>query len=283
MTGEPSATDWNAEPFNADEDVDVWNQGGTDEPRALPGFLDPDLEAALGEGPPEWLGIRWRDIAAEDQSAAWTGLRQWVDWFIREYKINSAIIPACWYEHSDLVAELYAAMCAEYKIWEEGAPGLGAMTTWHPHVQALKGRLTEMTSTHQCAVVNHVADEPDLPFTYHQERWAAVRDGITSTLELPRTSENAWWRPVAVGAGGDLETGRELLAGGLPKPGGPVIEHVTLLSGAAADSIQVRRTDVGAAPDEQGVYWETTHDRDTADEWERHREADPETEEERKK
>jgi hypothetical protein len=90
-----SETDWNADPFNADEDdaPDLWSSQAAEGESGLPPFIDPEIEAELeGGGPPDWLGIRWRDIAPEDKPQAWTALRQWVDWFIREYNCNSVDI-----------------------------------------------------------------------------------------------------------------------------------------------------------------------------------------------
>lgn len=268
---EPSATDWTVEPFNADEDgPDSWAQeaglpagaGGG----GLPAFLDPDIAAELGEGPPEWMGIRWRDISPADKPGAWTALRQWVDWFLREYQLNTSQITECWFEHSDIVAELYAGMCAEYKIWEEGTPGLGAMTTWHPHVQAMTARLAAMVEKRQCHITGHQDDPDDLAFTYNQDRWARIRDGITTTVEVPRDGINRRWRPVAVAPGGEVIAGREILVGPARVVEAGKVTGITLLSGAAADSVQLRHTTPGAAVES---YWEHTTGPGGQDGWTR--------------
>ena len=128
-------TDWEA-PAAADDD----GQTGTPLP-----YVDPEVAAELaGEGPPVWMGTRWREIEAEHQWEAWNTLRRWVDWFVAEYRLVTSVVPPCWYKHSDLTAELYAAMCMEYKVWEEQAPGLGPMMMWHPHVEMLTARLRRM-------------------------------------------------------------------------------------------------------------------------------------------
>lgn len=130
-------------PWVDDEDDDTWLNQEIPGPEQTDGeaaasplpYLDPEVEAALAaEGPPEWLGTRWRTIEPGQQWDAWNGLRRWVDWFIREYRLTTSDVPACWYRHPDLTAELYAAMCMEYKVWEEGAPGLAPMMMWHPNV-----------------------------------------------------------------------------------------------------------------------------------------------------
>lgn len=265
MARDTSATGWNAEPFNADEDnstdateaeaPDLWKDAASPSEELRP-FVAPDIEDELEDaGPPEWMGIRWRDIDDTDRAEAWTGLRQWVDWFIREYNLNTTHLTPCWYEHADIVAELYAAMCAEYKVWDEGMPGLAPMTTWHPHVQALKARLAEMVSQRQCAATRaHVEDEPDLPFTYDQDRWAAVRDGITTTTDLPRAGVPQRWRPVTTAADGTTVTGRELLVGGKANPSSAEFSGTTLLSGADTATFRTRHTLHGAA----AHHWEKT-------------------------
>ena len=135
-------TDWEG-PAAADDD----GQTGTPLP-----YVDPEVAAELaGEGPPVWMGTRWREIEAEHQWEAWNTLRRWVDWFVAEYRLVTSVVPPCWYKHSDLTAELYAAMCMEYKVWEEQAPGLGPMMMWHPHVEMLTARLRRMVDEAGCA------------------------------------------------------------------------------------------------------------------------------------
>lgn len=135
-------TDWEASAA-ADDD----GQTGTPLP-----YVDPEVAAELaGEGPPVWMGTRWREIETEHQWEAWNTLRRWVDWFVAEYRLVTSVVPPCWYKHSDLTAELYAAMCMEYKVWEEQAPGLGPMMMWHPHVEMLTARLRRMVDEAGCA------------------------------------------------------------------------------------------------------------------------------------
>lgn len=269
MNRDASATGWNAEPFNADEDApDLWNDAAKPSD-GLPAFVAPDIDEELldVDGPPDWMGIRWRDIDDTDRAEAWTVLRQWVDWFIREYSLTTTQIIPCWYEHADIVAELYAGMCAEYKVWDEGMPGLAPMTTWHPHVVAMKARLAEMVSNRTCAATKtHVPDPDDLPFTYDQDAWGRVRGGITTITELPRTGTNQWWRP-ATWTGAHKITGREILVGGHPGKISPEITDTTLLSGADATTAQARHTTFPGP--ETGSFWEYAPEKDSAH-WTRH-------------
>lgn len=114
-------------------------------------YLDEELvEELAAEGPPAWLGVRWREIPPEDQADAWSGLRRWVDWFVEEYRLPTAVIPPCWYRHSDIVAELYAAMAMEYKVWEEQVPTLSPMMFWHTNLQQMIYRLREAVTNAGC-------------------------------------------------------------------------------------------------------------------------------------
>ena len=269
---------WQQESFNAEDDgsdVDVWSTAAPSlDGGGLVPFVDAGVEAELGEGPPAWMGIRWRDIDATDRAEAWTVLRQWVDWFIREYQINARTIPACWFEHSDLLAELYAGMCAEYKIWEEGSPGLGAMTTWHPHVQALKGRLLLMSDDHTCAQnakKTHVPDVVELPWKYDEGRWAALREGSLHVDELPRTETERLWRPVTVSTEGEIRTGEPITVRPRHFPG-TGSERVTVLSAAGADTAQGRYVVAGPVAE---TYWE--YQNEGSNGWERHTPAETDT------
>lgn len=167
-------TDWEA-PAAADDD----GQTGTPLP-----YVDPEIAAELaGEGPPVWMGTRWREIEAEHQWEAWNTLRRWVDWFVAEYRLVTSVVPPCWYKHSDLTAELYAAMCMEYKVWEEQAPGLGPMMMWHPHVEMLTARLRRMVDEAGCAKIGQhkepeaYGDRPAFNLDYDEDdftAWAAT-------------------------------------------------------------------------------------------------------------
>lgn len=140
-------TDVDFEEESSTEHADESQNSGTPFP-----YLDEELvEELAAEGPPSWLGVRWRDIPVEDQPAAWNGLRRWVDWFVEEYRLPTAVVPPCWYRHSDMVAELYAAMSMEYKVWEEQVPSLSPMMFWHTNLQQMIYRLREAGTNAGCA------------------------------------------------------------------------------------------------------------------------------------
>ncbi|MCV7717822.1 hypothetical protein M3A78_005880 [Micrococcus luteus] len=177
-------TDWEG-PAAADDDGQV----GTPLP-----YVAPEVAAELaGEGPPVWMGTRWREIEAEHQWEAWNTLRRWVDWFVAEYRLVTSVVPPCWYKHSDLTAELYAAMCMEYKVWEEQAPGLGPMMMWHPHVEMLTARLRRMVDEAGCAKTGAhkepeaYGDRPAFTLDYDEDDFTAWASTTREedTLERP--------------------------------------------------------------------------------------------------
>lgn len=156
-------------------------------------YLDKELAQELSaDGPPQWLGIRWRDIPVEDQPEAWNGLRRWVDWFVEEYRLPTAVVPPCWYRHSDMVAELYAAMSMEYKVWEEQVPTLSPMMFWHTNLQQMIYRLREAGTNAGCASNGQHQEETTLdgrsPYTlaYNETDWNDYVNTTVSRQQLAR-------------------------------------------------------------------------------------------------
>lgn len=194
-------TDWEG-PATADDD----GQTGTPLP-----YVDPEVAAELaGEGPPVWMGTRWREIEAEHQWEAWNTLRRWVDWFVAEYRLVTSVVPPCWYKHSDLTAELYAAMCMEYKVWEEQAPGLGPMMMWHPHVEMLTARLRRMVDEAGCAKIGThkeseaYGDRPAFTLDYDEDDFTAWAGTTREEDVLERPEEGVQYlRARVVNADGE--------------------------------------------------------------------------------
>lgn len=158
---------------------------------ALP-HLDDELASELAsEGPPSWLGTRWRDIPAEEQQQAWIGLRQWVDWLIQEFQLPPQKLPACWFRHPAIVAELHAGMNVEYKVWEEGAPTLNPMITWLPHLQAMLARIQGIVANLTgCASGQH--QEPEIMARdYDEDLWRATVYSRREQQQISRAEEDA--------------------------------------------------------------------------------------------
>ena len=249
-------TDWEA-PAAADDD----EQTGTPLP-----YVDPEVAAELaGEGPPVWMGTRWREIKAEHQWEAWNTLRRWVDWFVAEYRLVTSVVPPCWYKHSDLTAELYAAMCMEYKVWEEQAPGLGPMMMWHPHVEMLTARLRRMVDEAGCAKIGRhkepeaYGDRPAFTLDYDEDDFTAWA-GTTreqDTLERPATGVQYVRARVVDGDGGQVAVSNPV---GLAASRQPEDVAVVLEMSSSTPSAPRLAVSVADSRDDLSVEWESSPD-----------------------
>lgn len=174
-------TSWLAEDDESDD-----TQEGTPIP-----YEDPDLTAELtGEQPPEWLGLRWRDIAVEDQPEAWVWLRRWVDWFTEEYHLTAAVVPECWFQHSDTCAELYAAMCLEQKVWESEAPTVAPVMYWQSQLPSMFDRLKN-ASHKTCVSKGEHSGAKDREFVrkVDESAWQRVMSGRSVATRFDRPTE----------------------------------------------------------------------------------------------
>lgn len=152
--------------------------------KALPSLVDDDIVQAMEEMPANWFGMRFEDIPIEDQQEAWIGLRRWVDRFVVAQNFGAAIAP-CWFQHPDAVIELYSAMCADYKVWEEGSPSVGPWLSFQTYLPGFKQRLIDSTMKH-CMKNDKHSWTPPAPMEYDENAWAAVRDTVTSQITIPR-------------------------------------------------------------------------------------------------
>ncbi|KAA9393842.1 hypothetical protein FCK90_10545 [Kocuria coralli] len=145
--------------------VDAGSLWGTepppdDEETAPPPYEDPAVAglAAQTEGPEALLATRWRDVKAEDAPTAWVFLRGWVDWLVFAHKIPEKEIPRCWYRHTEIVEELWAAAAAEHQAWEATTASMNPMTAWHFHLSMMRTRL-EGKAQECVANKKHIPDE----------------------------------------------------------------------------------------------------------------------------
>lgn len=246
------------------DDDDYTYEDGAGTP--LP-YQDDDVTAALlHDGPPEWLGTRWRDIPPELQWDAWNGLRQWVDWFVKEYRLTTSDVPACWYLHPDLTAELYAAMCMEYKTWEEGAPNVGPMMMWHPNVASMVSRLKQMT--HDAGCTQAGAHKEPVAYSetvgaheldYDEDDWlkAAGTVRVETTIERPVEGVD-YVRARALAPDGELLA--ESPAVGLRAVPAPSTVVATVGHSSTTPGMAGVAATVTGAPAEVRVLWEHSVD-----------------------
>lgn len=235
--------------------------GGT----PLPGWQSPAIASELAaSGPPTWLGTRWREIPVEDQEDAWVGLRRWVDWLVDEFSLPTAVVPACWFRHPPIVAELHAAMNMEYKVWEEQAPTLNPMLMWLPHLQMMVSRLrTIVESLGSCRAGEHKEHETR-QLEYDSELWAQTVFGREERRTLDRPTESGTYRYVRariVGDGGEIRATSN--RAGLIPVTRPDEVTVTLtgerVPGAANTRVTARMTGV---TDHDRLVWEEAPDRE---------------------
>lgn len=174
-----------------ESDPDAAFMGGGD--AGLAPYMDAGVAEEVQEaGPPAWLGTRWRDIRPEEQAEAWIGLRRWVDWLVAEFRFEKNLIPACWFRHPQIVAELHAAMNMEYKVWEEGAPTLNPMLMWLPHVQQLRLRLREVSENLEsgCKEGTGHTESKTMVREYDEDLWAQTIGTTVFRHSFPLGSES---------------------------------------------------------------------------------------------
>lgn len=248
-------TDWEG-PAAADDD----GQTGTPLP-----YVDPEVAAELaGKGPPVWMGTRWREIEAEHQWEAWNTLRRWVDWFVDEYRLVTSVVPPCWYKHSDLTAELYAAMCMEYKVWEEQAPGLGPMMLWHAHLEMMTSRLRRMGEEAGCEnsgghkEPEAFAGRAAFELAYDEDAWLAHTATTRERETIARPTDGVQYlRAAVVNADGETVTTSNPV-GMKARRAGEVTAGLTITS-AAVDEIELQVAVTGGRED-VFVQWEESDD-----------------------
>ncbi|MGQ7788335.1 hypothetical protein [Nesterenkonia sp. K-15-9-6] len=231
-------------------------------------YKDPRVAAeAEKEGPPEWLGNRWREIPVEQQPEAWIGLRRWVDWLVREYRLDVQIVPPCWYRHPDITAELWAAMNMEYKVWAEGAPSLSPMMMWHPNLQQMIVRLREMVGRFGCAGGSGHKEPKSLtpglePFeiAYDEEDWRRIALGRREVLSVPRPEEGRrYTRAVGFDAHGEQIVSSNLVGSAAPVTRWTPEARLRYGSVAGAEDSEIW-LEISDAKGVETVMWESSPD-----------------------
>lgn len=197
--------DWGALSSTAETEEPDWDaveDAGAGE--ATP-FRDPGLDEDEDTGP-SFLGKRWRDITDPTESlAAWTWLREWTDWFVIEYRVSINRVPPCWYRHRAIVAELWAAANAEYKVWEEGAATTMPLTAWHSYLPGVLDRLGNAGGDRCASEKQHVEEASYGDITdpraldVDEQDWA---EHLHSVVDTETELEPGQWRMSAADAEG---------------------------------------------------------------------------------
>lgn len=229
-------------------------------------YVDPGLMGLMEQTTyPEWLGMRWREIPVELQQEAWVGLRRWVDWLVAEFKITKSVIPPCWFRHTEIVAELHAAMNLEWKAWEEGAPTVNPMWMWLPQLQAMIMRLRGFVSElGGCGEGSH--QEPDVvKRDYDEELWeqTVFTRMETKTLDRPtQTGEATFVRVRVVDDNGELVGESNLGGAGARRKARGESTAVLTGDGVPGGSDAVLTTTVAQVPDVVELVWERADSQD---------------------
>jgi hypothetical protein len=74
-------------------------------------------------------------------TATWTALREWVEWFTTRYNIPFSTVPICWWQHDALVEELSALHTAHLAAFDPADTGFGPLS-WHERLAIATPRLT---------------------------------------------------------------------------------------------------------------------------------------------
>lgn len=229
-------------------------------------YVDAGLMGLAEEtGWPEWLGMRWREIPVELQQDAWVGLRRWVDWLIGEFKITKSVIPPCWFRHSEIVAELHAAMNLEFKAWEEGAPTVNPMWMWLPQLQSmmmrLRGYVEELPG---CGDGQHQEPE-EVKRDYDEALWEATVFTRTEskTVERPTETDSATFvRVRVVDDNGELVGESNLGGAGAKRKALGQSAAVLTGDGVPGGSDAVLKTTVTQVPEAVDLVWEKADSQD---------------------
>ena len=153
----------------------------------LPSHVDSEVAVEAAEEGSLWFGMKFDQIPAELKQEAWTELRRWVDQFVGQQNFFDVVSP-CWFQHPDAVNELYATFCAEYKVWEEGAPSVGPFLSFQSYLPGLKQRLRDSTLKGCLSAKRHTWSMPE-PLKYDQEAWESTRDTVVEVMSVQRTDE----------------------------------------------------------------------------------------------
>lgn len=85
--------------------------------------------------------INWRQLPDDQARAAWDAVREWVEWFVVRYRVPESTVPACWFQHGQLVEELSALHTAHVASFDARDTGFGPIL-WHERLSLTYSRLT---------------------------------------------------------------------------------------------------------------------------------------------
>lgn len=126
----------------------------------------------------------WRKISDVEQASIIVKMADWIDWMIQTFMLKPSVIPPCWYEHSDVVQEIYALWRIYLAGYAETDSGSGPLTFLERFYGA-QMRLRDLIKETQCTKNAHVpVDTP----VYRTDRTSQAWQRLLTDLDLPATT-----------------------------------------------------------------------------------------------
>lgn len=145
-----------------------WGNGTDQSDSGITALADTQLGTlfAAESGP-----VNWRETSSTDAKAAWACIRDWVEWFRREFVFDHRVVPPCWYRHAALVSVL-SALHDHWRAAYEPLNTPAASSEWHRSLVQLEQRLRDWASRTGCTVGAHRRDVVAL-YPDDSAEWAA--------------------------------------------------------------------------------------------------------------
>lgn len=208
----------------------------------------------------DFLGIAWRKIDEDRKSEAWKWLREWVDWFTFTFHLDTSVVAPCWYKHTDVVEELWAAANAEARVWAEGEASVMPMTTWQNMLPGVIARLSASMKTCN-AKKEHVSTSVwaagKHPFVLQLDEQDWQNHLLGAVHEANSLAPGRWRAAVIDSQGQVLEASEPFSVGAVANADGSGLGQVFICSdgagepkafvqawGSEADSLQWQRMNV---------------------------------------
>ena len=116
----------------------------------------------------------WPSLLPEDARQAFADLRVWVDRLVDRFRLETRVVPPCWYLHNTLVEALSALRDHERMSFAPSASPTAAVD-WFRALRELEHVLIQASARTQCQVNEHRPDPPRSWLT-DQAQWRTFVD-----------------------------------------------------------------------------------------------------------
>jgi hypothetical protein len=131
-----------------------------------PATLFSDNTPEVGEYGP----THWPALSADEATAAWEGLREWVEDLADRFCLDVRLVPPCWFRHNAMVEALSALRDYETFSFTPDAPGT-APVDWLRALREVEYHLAECAGHTQCSVNEH-RDDPPRMWQIDESEWS---------------------------------------------------------------------------------------------------------------